>query len=65
MPDKPLVVIVDDSEAMALIGDARFAAIRDRRKNQKQMWAILTEFASKYTKRELMEIVGGAEALRG
>src|ERR1700739_3405881 len=39
-----------------LASDARFAAIRDRRKNQKQMWAILTEFASKYTKRELMEI---------
>jgi formyl-CoA transferase len=40
-----------------LAADERFATIRDRRRNQKQMWALLTEFASNYTKWELMKVL--------
>ena len=39
-----------------LITDPRFEKIDARRQNQDDMWALLTEFASDYTKRELMEI---------
>jgi len=39
-----------------LANDPRFATIGERRKNQKEMWKILNDFASKYTKWELMEI---------
>jgi formyl-CoA transferase len=41
----------------ALVEDARFAKIGDRRKNQKEMWRIITEFAKDYTKREFMAIL--------
>ena len=37
-----------------LATDPRFATILDRRGNQKEMWALLTEFASKHTKWDLM-----------
>ncbi len=36
--------------------DPRFAKIADRRKNQNAMWQRLNEFASNYTKRELMKL---------
>ena len=39
-----------------LVKDPRFEKIDARRQNQDDMWAVLTEFASDYTKRELMEI---------
>jgi formyl-CoA transferase len=38
-----------------LASDPRFAKIGDRRKNQQAMWQLLTEFASKHTKWELMK----------
>ena len=37
--------------------DPRFATIGERRKNQDEMWKRLNEFASKYTKRELMALL--------
>ncbi len=37
--------------------DPRFARISDRRKNQNEVWKRLNEFASGYTKRELMAIL--------
>jgi formyl-CoA transferase len=37
-----------------LAKDPRFSSIAERRKNQKEMWRMLNEFASNYTKRELM-----------
>ncbi len=40
-----------------LATDPRFAAIGERRKNQNEMWRILNEFASNYTKRELMKML--------
>ena len=40
-----------------LATDPRFAKIGDRRKNQQAMWALLTEFAAKHTKWELMKIL--------
>jgi len=41
----------------ALAKDERFATIGERRKNQTTMWAMLNEFGSKYTKREMMAIL--------
>jgi formyl-CoA transferase len=41
----------------ALAADPRFSTIQLRRKNQKEMWRLLTEFASGYTKRELMQVL--------
>jgi formyl-CoA transferase len=41
----------------ALAADPRFAKIGDRRKNQQAMWQLLTEFAAKHTKWELMRIL--------
>jgi formyl-CoA transferase len=41
----------------ALVKDARFAKIADRRKNQNEMWQIITDFAKHYTKREFMAIL--------
>src|SRR5438874_8878134 len=38
-----------------LAADARFTTIAQRRKNQKEMWRLLTEFASQYTKWEMMK----------
>ena len=40
-----------------LAADARFTTIAQRRKNQKEMWRLLTEFASQYTKWEMMKIL--------
>ena len=40
-----------------LANDPRFVNIDVRRENQGEMWELLTEFASYYTKRELMEIL--------
>src|SRR5512142_541276 len=37
-----------------LATDPRFAKIADRRKNQNEVWRLLEQFASKYTKRERM-----------
>jgi formyl-CoA transferase len=41
----------------ALAKDARFAKIGDRRKNQNDMWRIITDFAKNHTKREFMAIL--------
>jgi formyl-CoA transferase len=40
-----------------LASDARFAKISDRRKNQNEMWRLITKFAEKYSKREFMAIL--------
>ena len=40
-----------------LVKDSRFAKIADRRKNQNEMWKIITGFAKDYTKREFMAIL--------
>ena len=40
-----------------LVNDSRFDNINVRRANQGEMWNLLTEFASNYTKRELMEVL--------
>ena len=40
-----------------LVNDPRFIDINVRRQNQGAMWDLLTDFASNYTKRELMEIL--------
>ncbi len=45
----------------ALAADPRFASIGERRKNQNEMWRLLNEFASRYTKRELMAILNPLE----
>ncbi len=41
----------------ALVADPRFARIADRRRNQNEIWRMITEFASAYTKREFMAIL--------
>ena len=41
----------------ALVADPRFVKIADRRKNQNEIWRMITEFASAYTKREFMAIL--------
>jgi formyl-CoA transferase len=41
----------------ALLKDARFSTIGERRKNQNQMWRLITDFAKNYTKREFMVIL--------
>ena len=40
-----------------LATDPRFAKIGDRRKNQSEVWRLLDEFGSHYTKREMMVIL--------
>src|SRR3981189_499560 len=40
-----------------LATDPRFAKIADRRKNQNDMWALITKFAAQHTKREFMAIL--------
>ena len=40
-----------------LATDPRFAKIADRRKNQNEVWRLLDQFGSNYTKRELMAIL--------
>ena len=41
----------------ALVNDPRFAKIGERRKNQPEMWRLIEEFASKYSKREFMDLL--------
>lgn len=41
----------------ALANDPRFAKIADRRRNQGEMWKLITDFAKGYTKREFMAIL--------
>ncbi len=41
----------------ALATDERFAVIQNRRKNQQEMWRLLNEFASGYTKWEMMALL--------
>ena len=41
----------------ALAKDPRFAKIADRRKNQAEMWKLITDFAKDHTKREVMAIL--------
>ena len=40
-----------------LAADPRFAKIADRRRNQNEMWALITKFAARHTKREFMAIL--------
>jgi formyl-CoA transferase len=40
-----------------LATDPRFAHIAERRKNQNEMWRLLDQFGSNYTKREMMAIL--------
>jgi len=40
-----------------LATEAKFATIAERRKNQTEMWSLITQFASSYTKREFMAIL--------
>jgi len=40
-----------------LATDPRFALITERRKNQNEMWRLLDQFGSNYTKREMMAIL--------
>jgi len=40
-----------------LATDPKFATIGERRKNQSEMWALITKFASNHTKREFMAIL--------
>ena len=40
-----------------LATDARFATIGERRKNQQEMWMLITKFAANYTKREFMAVL--------
>jgi formyl-CoA transferase len=40
-----------------LKNDARFAKISERRRNQAEMWRLITEFAKDFTKREFMAIL--------
>ncbi len=40
-----------------LASDPRFAKIADRRKNQNEMWALITKFAANHTKREFMALL--------
>ncbi len=65
-PNDWLYVVVQEAvwEALAnriggekLVNDPRFAKIADRRKNQNDMWNIITDFAKNYSKREFMAIL--------
>jgi len=40
-----------------LAADPKFATIGERRKNQGEMWALITKFASNHTKRDFMAIL--------
>src|SRR5690348_15951446 len=48
-----------------LATDPRFAKIGDRRKNQNEMWKMIEEFASKYTKREFMAVLNELDVPAG
>ena len=41
----------------ALVNDPRFSKISERRKNQNEMWRLITQFAANHTKREFMAIL--------
>jgi formyl-CoA transferase len=41
----------------ALATDPRFSKISERRKNQNEMWKIITDYAKRYTKREFMAVL--------
>jgi formyl-CoA transferase len=65
-PNDWLYVVVQEAvweDLAGLIGgenlknDARFAKIAERRKNQNEMWKIITEYAKNYTKREFMALL--------
>ncbi|MFM9040257.1 MAG: formyl-CoA transferase [Betaproteobacteria bacterium] len=40
-----------------LASEAKFATFAERRKHQNEMWSLITQFASSYTKREFMAIL--------
>ncbi|MGQ0543895.1 MAG: formyl-CoA transferase [Betaproteobacteria bacterium] len=65
-PNDWLYVVVQEAvweDLASLIGgeklknDPRFAKIADRRKNQNEMWQIITDFARNTTKREFMALL--------
>lgn len=41
----------------SLAKDLRFSTIQERRRNQSDMWRLITDYASQYTKREFMAIL--------
>jgi len=49
--------IGSDVGAPGLAADPRFANINDRRKNQSEVWDLITRYAAKYTKREMMAVL--------
>jgi formyl-CoA transferase len=49
--------IAPDLGMPGLATDPRFAKVTDRRKNQNEMWKLITDFAKNYTKREFMAIL--------
>jgi formyl-CoA transferase len=65
-PNDWLYVVVQEAvweDLASLIGgeklknDARFSKISERRKNQNEMWRIITDFARNHTKREFMALL--------
>jgi formyl-CoA transferase len=65
-PNDWLYVVVQEAvwEALAkriggeaLATDPRFSKVSERRKNQNEMWKLITDFAKDYTKREFMAIL--------
>ena len=46
-----------DVQMPELVSDPRLQTIAERRKNQALLWTLLTRFAEKYTKRELMTVL--------
>jgi formyl-CoA transferase len=65
-PNDWLYVVVQEAvweDLAKLIGgdklatDPRFSKIAERRKNQNEMWRIITEFAANHTKREFMALL--------
>ena len=69
-PNDYIYVVVQEAVWAALAGrigpdvgvpdlatNAKYATIGERRKNQKEVWDLITKFASNYTKREFMAIL--------
>jgi formyl-CoA transferase len=69
-PNDYIYVVVQEAVWAALAGrigpdlgrpnlatEEKFATIGERRKNQKEIWALITQFAANYTKREFMAIL--------
>jgi formyl-CoA transferase len=65
-PNDWLYVVVQEAvweDLAKLIGgetlatDPRFSKISERRKNQNEMWKLITEYARNYTKREFMALL--------